>query len=437
MEFKEVDSLTYAYYNAGNWKKLVQVGKKGEKAGYDYFYLYFRMGVASYHMGSWNMAERYLQKALKKSAYNQLALEYLYWTYVYLDNVFKANEVYQQLDESVQQTIRLKKYQPVSAIFAEGGVKLSNNTSIAGNVYYVNAGLEHKIGNQVNLDQGYTFLTQLNNNWGSYYQHQYFLGGSGYIKKGWQLDFGAHVSFYNSTLNYPVNFSIYKTGAAPPAGLPRIDSNFVHQDTWLGKYSLTSLNTNIGFTKKIKRFNISGFMNFQYEWEKPDYNIFVKEDIYIYHYIGTTVVFQDTAYREKTDSIRKPVTRWQLTPGISFKYTLPIWQDRITLGAKIFVPFTADTAQFVFSPNISVRLTKWAWLSGNYLAKNSLPIADNRGSTWFNAYDRFTRFTVNLSAIAFKKLIISLTYQHERVYDSLTLNNYQLNSILCGLKFKF
>lgn len=437
MDFVTVDSLTYSYYSTGNWNELIKTGKEAVKQGYDYYYLHIRMGIAYYHTQTWYKAEKSFKRALKKSPNNQVALEYLYWVYVEQGNQLMANEVYKSLGTDAREDIKNKRFMPVSDISVDGGVKFSANPSVAGNVYFVGGGLGHKIGYNLQLQQNYMYVTQNNNDWGNYYQHQYFIGGNGYVKKGWQIDFGTHLANYHSTLQFMDTFTVYQLGPPPAIGQPRIDSVFNHHDNWTGKYLLNSWVSSFGFTKSINRFKVGGFVNFQYEWEDPDYNINIKEDIKILHYMGTNLVYQGTAQRERNDVKNTLVTRWQLTPGLHLAYTLPFLQDRITLGCKMYIPFNADTAQFIFSPHISVRFTRWLWMYTNYMYKGSLPVAENNAGTFWNSYDQFKRITVSFTALAFKRLYIYLAYQHDLIRDSLTYNNYQLNSILCGLKFRF
>ena len=42
VNFKEVDSSTYALYNTKQWEKLLKEGKRGFKKGIDYYYLRMR-----------------------------------------------------------------------------------------------------------------------------------------------------------------------------------------------------------------------------------------------------------------------------------------------------------------------------------------------------------------------------------------------------------
>ena len=46
--FLAVDTLTYKYYLAEDWDKLINAGDKAINDGIDYYYLRMRMGIASY-----------------------------------------------------------------------------------------------------------------------------------------------------------------------------------------------------------------------------------------------------------------------------------------------------------------------------------------------------------------------------------------------------
>ena len=68
MSFQQVDTLSYHYYMTGDWPKLIKIGKQGHKAGYDYYYLNYRLGVAYYYMANYALAGKHLNKAIRQNS---------------------------------------------------------------------------------------------------------------------------------------------------------------------------------------------------------------------------------------------------------------------------------------------------------------------------------------------------------------------------------
>lgn len=77
LPFVKADSLTYQYYLAKNWDRLLQVGDKAINNGYDYYYLRMRMGIAAYEKANYVLSRKHLQAALQFNPNDPEALRYL------------------------------------------------------------------------------------------------------------------------------------------------------------------------------------------------------------------------------------------------------------------------------------------------------------------------------------------------------------------------
>lgn len=64
VDFKTVESKTYAYYQAAQWDSLIHIGKQANKNGIDYYYLNYRVAVAYFYKKKYRLASFYFQKAL-------------------------------------------------------------------------------------------------------------------------------------------------------------------------------------------------------------------------------------------------------------------------------------------------------------------------------------------------------------------------------------
>lgn len=79
--FKYIDSLTYSLYSQGNWDVLIKEGNSAFKNGIDYYYLRMRVGIAYYEKHNYALSAIHLRKALDFNEKDQIALEYLFYSY--------------------------------------------------------------------------------------------------------------------------------------------------------------------------------------------------------------------------------------------------------------------------------------------------------------------------------------------------------------------
>jgi hypothetical protein len=79
--FRYDDSLTYSLYMENRWNDLLTEGLNAVKKGNDYYYMRMRIGIAYYEKHNYAMAAKQFRKALVFNANDQIALEYLFYTY--------------------------------------------------------------------------------------------------------------------------------------------------------------------------------------------------------------------------------------------------------------------------------------------------------------------------------------------------------------------
>ncbi|MFA6481732.1 MAG: hypothetical protein WCW62_04065, partial [Bacteroidales bacterium] len=62
--FARIDSLSYQAYLKSDWKKVIEYSRDGLTAGYDYYYLRVRAGIAELNLKNPNKAAVHFRKAL-------------------------------------------------------------------------------------------------------------------------------------------------------------------------------------------------------------------------------------------------------------------------------------------------------------------------------------------------------------------------------------
>jgi len=126
INYKIVDSVTYADYTSGKWEKVVINGEQAIDHKIDYFYLRMRMGIANFNLGNYYNAASDFEKALKFNSTDQTAEVYLYDTYNILGKNTKANKLSSDFSAKTLTLIQDKR-KFLEAVYAGGGALFSNN----------------------------------------------------------------------------------------------------------------------------------------------------------------------------------------------------------------------------------------------------------------------------------------------------------------------
>ena len=128
MSFRYADSVTYNLYLQKNWDDLIKTGKEAISNGHDYFYMRMRLGIAYYERHNYVQAAKHFTKAIEFNTGDQIALEYLFYSYYLSGRYFQAwtilSETGLQERERILKESRIKK------------------NSVTFESYYLNAGTE-------------------------------------------------------------------------------------------------------------------------------------------------------------------------------------------------------------------------------------------------------------------------------------------------------
>ena len=81
--FAEFNKTTYQQYDQEAWSNLLKTGRQAIKKGYDFYYMRMRMGIAAYERKNYHRAILHFNNALVYSNNDPVALEYLYYDYLF------------------------------------------------------------------------------------------------------------------------------------------------------------------------------------------------------------------------------------------------------------------------------------------------------------------------------------------------------------------
>jgi len=99
--FADFNNRTYTLYERKQWKELLETGRKALKKGYDFYYLRMRMGIAAYEKKNYVRAIHHFRKALIFSKNDPLALEYLYYAYLFTGRDIEAGRLTERMPVAV------------------------------------------------------------------------------------------------------------------------------------------------------------------------------------------------------------------------------------------------------------------------------------------------------------------------------------------------
>ncbi|MES2286750.1 MAG: tetratricopeptide repeat protein [Bacteroidota bacterium] len=169
-----VDQNSTELYFDENWTGLAKYGEKAIANGYDYFYLRNRIGIAYYQQKKYKKAVRHFEKAVKFNSGDKLALEYLYYSYIFSGRDSEARALTSLFPAKLRSQINPPKNKIIESVYCEGGLASGNlyniykNTDINGpaNIYgeatitnsmqYWHFGLNHQLGNKLSIYHGYS-----------------------------------------------------------------------------------------------------------------------------------------------------------------------------------------------------------------------------------------------------------------------------------------
>lgn len=103
--FKAVDSLTWSLYLRKDWNNLIKEGNSGLRNHIDFYYLRMRMGIAFYEKKNYASASRHFHAALKSKPDDPAALEYLYYSYLYLNRYADASLITKKFSDSLKKNL--------------------------------------------------------------------------------------------------------------------------------------------------------------------------------------------------------------------------------------------------------------------------------------------------------------------------------------------
>lgn len=437
--YPEVEALTYRLYQAGQWDSLLTEGRAALAAGYDFYYLYLRLGIAAFEQGAYCAAEGYLRAALRKNQGSALAQDYLYGTYLRQGQYGAAATLYRQAP-SLQAQYPPPGRRPLDYLHLEGGLKPSSDPRLAGTMQYAQVGLGHQLGGRVQVYQAYSHMTQAGS-WGRYTQQQYYLGGSLYLGGGWTLQPGIQYVGLTGTLDGEglpvVSEETQRLVFPPPQPRVRYDTTrLTVTQLATGSFADQGGIAYLGLGRRRGRWDVrlygTAYLNrhqerstgeVHYHWEyisdnQPGPDFYQARDS-----VARLAVDQDSAYL-------------QAQGGLSLTYTPATPREQLRLGLDIHLPWRDGRPWPSVSPRLTWQATSRLSWQATYYYGQVAQVIEQQGLVIHNTPDIMRHRGLLMGRFALAPQVqLSVIYLLEQRTAALGGASYRLHGLFTGLTF--
>ena len=168
-DFAGIDKNTYDLYMDSSWKELINAGESALEQGVDYYYLRMRIGIAAYELEDYSKAIRHFRKALEFNSADDVAREYLYFTFKFYGREMEAHLLAQSFSRELRRKFSYAARGAVRSFSlsstagfihdtdittrysAENMPDIDGSQAITRNYVHFGAGLEHEAGNRLRI----------------------------------------------------------------------------------------------------------------------------------------------------------------------------------------------------------------------------------------------------------------------------------------------
>jgi hypothetical protein len=226
-DYAHYDSLTYKLYMDKDYKQLLKTGKEALNAGFDYYYLRMRMGIALYNQKKYRLAVSHFEKALEYSD-NDIVREYIYYAALWGGEPLRAQKLSADMSTALKVKLGLMQKSVLAtsvdmAVLTRNGdipedftfpEKDEGYQLVLKQFFNASLSLSHKLGKGSAMSHMLTYLYKNNLKY-TYYpdytpsdedpyypvnedfntnQFQYYITASFAVGKTWNLIFGGHIA---------------------------------------------------------------------------------------------------------------------------------------------------------------------------------------------------------------------------------------------------
>lgn len=386
-----IEQKSLQLFNEKKWDELIPFVKQALTDGNDYFYLRMRIGIAYYQLSNYTQSEIHFKKALTFNSSDEVAQEYLYYSYLLNAKYDDARTLSFGFSNKLSEKLEVKKENGLVFFFLEGGTKISDSayyfnkgTNSKSNFFnpalYFQTGLTHYISKHSTLTHAITYFNQTAHI-GTIAQFQYYINAGFSLKNNWHLSPSIHwVNLGNTT----------QVTTPPPPTFPpqppRTQTIKTVNNYFVGSIEIQKRLTNIIFS------------------------------------LGTTV------------SNMNSTTQLIHTGGLTVS---PLGNTKLLFGLNAYLHTTTSyaTLNTALSPFVSFDPINKLTIKLSYLTNQNDNFVEQNGYIINNSPDLTkSRFSILINGNINKHLSIYGLYQSEQKQEAVQLFNYKYSVFVAGFK---
>jgi len=220
---EQTNRITHNLFEYGQWKSLIVEGKRALNEDIEFDSLHIRMGIAYFELHKYMLSIPHLNKAFLHKPGDTILLEYLYFALRYANREMEAAKLLEDNRLVLNRLLEkeFNKKLPGELYFTSGSVISSNEKTInkididgennffgyadpVSSIFFLNAGISHKISPVVNLHFAYNHIKvnrkeiafknniDLRNEPHNMFQREYYLGTDILLKNSYYLKPAIH-----------------------------------------------------------------------------------------------------------------------------------------------------------------------------------------------------------------------------------------------------
>jgi len=199
LDAAEIEKKTLELYTNKNWNSLIAMEDEAFKNGNDYFYLRMRLGIAYFEQKNYCFALAHFKKAIGFNATDDLAQEYLYYSYVYIGKEEEARKLSTAFSSELKEKLGLNSTPVIDFITVSGGLKTANSSFSDSNnaiyfkpAHFFELGLKHYFATKFSLFHALNTFNQ-KTYIGDINQNQYYALAAIPLKNNWSIAPSFHI----------------------------------------------------------------------------------------------------------------------------------------------------------------------------------------------------------------------------------------------------
>ena len=372
-----VETVSYKYYLDTDWDALSAFCEKAIDAGYDYYYLRIRAGIAFYEMDQYRKAIPHFQKALEFNSGDPLANSYLYGSYLRSAQYEEARQLTGTFDSAMAVEMKTDRLSQLGFLAMDGAYKQSSKPEYFQNGILFQLSLSHYAFRRFSVLHAVNFYKQ-DEYRNSISQFQYYVRPTIPLKNNFSLSFGIHL----------VSEKLDRHAPPPPPGKPPLPAG--PTDYLFGAVGSATI------TKHRSYFDYS---------------------------FGITAAALDSTRQFQT--------------AVSLQY-FPFANNWLSVQANLYAHTenSFSTVNFAFAPGLTAVIRPRLIFTAGYFTNPEGNISEYNGLLVNNSQDiSMSRYTAGLSAGLTDQLFLNAGFCRENKFNPEHAGAYSYNVFLFGIRY--